>query len=240
MARETRTIILINSSAATQLYWGMLLKRLQYTVVSARSAEEALGSMESAPPSVVLTDVPLPGMDGVALLRAIKDSPLYRDIPVVMLSSIDDPAARDTCTRLGCSGWFSTDVEPDTLYPVLQSLSESIPRRHIRLITSLRVVVGDGTAMGGAVRTEYASAISEGGLFVCTRYPQPQNALTPVRVILNGSEITAKAVVVYSSAAGASPSQEPGMGLKFVEITDQDRSRIRRFIKEQLTKGLSC
>jgi len=239
VARETRTIVLINGSASMLFYWSMLLKRLRYKVVSVRSAEEALGVMERTLPSVVLTDIPLPGMDGAALLKAIKGSPLFRDVPVVMLTSLDDPAAREACTRMGCSGWFGTDVEPDKLYPVIQSLSETVPRRHIRLAASLTVFVGDGTAIGGAVRTEQTSAISEGGLFVRTRYPQPQNALTPVRVVLNGSEIRAKAVVVYSSAVNEGPAQEPGMGLKFVEITDQDRRLIRLFIKEQLTGDLA-
>ena len=220
-------------------YWGMLLRRLQYKVVSVRSAEDALTAMERTPPSAVLTDIPLSGMDGVALLKAVKGSPLLRDVPVVMLTSHDDPAVREECTRMGCSGWFRTDAEPDTLYPVIQSLSETVPRRHIRLTTSLTVFVGDGTAMGGAVRTEYASAISEGGLFVRTRYPQPQNALTPVRFILKGAEIRARAVVVYSSVVGKGLDQEQGMGLKFVEITDQDRLRIRLFIKEQLTSDLA-
>src|SRR5512135_2662006 len=95
VARETRTIVLINGSASMLFYWSMLLKRLHYKVVSVRSAEDALGAMERTLPSVVLTDIPLPGMDGVALLKAIKGSPLFRDVPVVMLTSLDDPAARE-------------------------------------------------------------------------------------------------------------------------------------------------
>jgi two-component system chemotaxis response regulator CheY len=222
----------------TLFYWGMLLKRLEYKVVSKRSAEEALKALETAQPAVVLTDVPLPGMDGVALLKALKDNPRYKDIPVIMLTSLVDPAVQDACKRFGCAGWFSKDVEPDALYQALQNLSESAPRQHIRLNTSLKVIVGDGTAMGGTERTEYASAISEGGLYVGTQYPQPRNALTPVRILLDGGEVRAKAMVLYSCAGDEGPYREPGMGIKFVEISDQDRGLIRKFIKEQLTKDI--
>jgi PilZ domain len=103
----------------------------------------------------------------------------------------------------------------------------------------VKVIVGDGTTMGGSARTEYASAISEGGLYVRTRYPQPQNALTPVRILLNGGEVRAKAVVLYSYAKSEGPYQEPGMGVKFTEISVQDQRLIRQFIKEQLTRDIA-
>jgi hypothetical protein len=101
------------------------------------------------------------------------------------------------------------------------------------------VIVGDGTVAGGAARTEYATAISEGGLYVRTLYPQPQNALTPVRIFIGDREIPAKTVVLYSFTMGGGPFKEPGMGLKFVEIPDADRNFIRSFIKQQLTQDIS-
>jgi two-component system chemotaxis response regulator CheY len=239
LARETRNLLLVDNSATTLFYWGMLLKRLEYKVVSKRNAAEALKVLETDPPAAVLTEVALSGTDGVALLKEIKDDPRFKDIPVVMLTSVTDPAVKAACESLGCAAWFNKDVEPDMLYRKLQALVESTPRQHIRLSTSVKVIVGDGTAMGGSARTEYASAISEGGLYVRTQYPQPQHALTPVRVLLDGGEVRAKAVVLYSYAKNEGPYQEPGMGLKFVEISDQDRRLIRQFIKEQLTRGIA-
>jgi hypothetical protein len=156
-----------------------------------------------------------------------------------MLTASSDPGLQAECERLGCAAWFRKDAEPDDLYQKLQSLVEETPRSHIRLSTSVKVIVGDGTAMGGVARTEYASAISEGGLYVRTQYPQPKNALTPVRILLNGSEVRAKAVVLYSCGKGEGPYQEPGMGIKFTELSDPDRLAIRKFIKDQLTQGLA-
>jgi len=217
----------------------MLLKRLDYKVVSKRSAEEAMKVLEADPPSIVLTEIALPGMDGMGLLKAIKADRRHKHIPVVMLTASEDAALKAECGRLGCAAWFRKDAEPDDLYQKLQALVEETPRSHIRLNTSVKVVVGDGTAMGGSERTEYASAISEGGLYVRTQYPQPQNALTPVRILLDGGEARAKAVVLYSYTKSEGPYKEPGMGLKFVEISDQDRRLIRNFIKEHLTQGIA-
>jgi len=240
VAREVRTLLIVDNSATTLFYWGMLLKRLEYKVVSKRNAADALKVLETDQPSVVMTEVTLSGTDGgVALLKEIKGAPRFKDIPVVMLTSVMDPDVKADCERSGCAAWFNKDVEPDTLYQKLQELVESTPRQHIRLSTSVKVIVGDDTAIGGSARTEYASAISEGGLYVRTQYPQPQNALTPVRIQLDGGEVRAKAVVLYSYAKNEGPYQEPGMGLKFEEISDQDRRLIRQFIREHLTRGIA-
>ncbi|HET6364545.1 MAG TPA: response regulator [Nitrospirota bacterium] len=239
MNREIRTILIIDDSASILFYLGMLLRRLEYNVVTARNAEDAMQIMEQSIPSIVLTDILLPTISGINLMKRMKDAPLWKTIPVVVLTTESDTGIKDTCMRLGCAAYLSKPVEPDVLYRTLQSVSESIPRENIRLHTSLKVIVGDGTTMGGTARTEYATAISEGGLYVRTLYPQPRNALTPVRIFIGNLEIRAKTVVLYSFTIGGGPFKEPGMGLKFIEIADSDRNFIRGFIKEQLTKDLS-
>ncbi len=237
--REIRTILLVDGSASILFYLGMLLKRLAYKVVTARSAEDALRMMEDSAPSLVLTELSLPQMSGVQFLKKIKDTARLKAIPVVILTSENDPEMKDACARMGSAAYLNKPVEPDVLYRTIQSVSESVPRANIRLSASLKVVVGDGSEIGGTKRTEYATAISEGGLYIRTLYPQPRNAVTPLRILINDREIRAKAVVLYSYALGEGPFEEPGMGMKFVEISDADRAFIRAFIKDQLTRDIA-
>jgi len=237
--REIRTILLVDSSASILFYLSMLLKRLEYKVASARSAEDALRMMEDSVPSLILTEIDLPRMSGVEFLKKIKGTARFKAIPVVILTSEKDPGMKAACTREGCAAYLSKPAEPDALYRTLQSVSESMPRTHIRLSASLTVIVGDDSAIGGTKRTEYATAISEGGLYIRTLYPQPRNAVTPLVIFINDRKIRAKAVVLYSFAKGQGPFEEPGMGMKFVEISDADRALIRDFIREQLTRDIT-
>jgi CheY-like chemotaxis protein len=237
--REIRTILLVDSSASILFYLSMLLKRLEYKVTSARSAEDALRMMEDSVPSIILTETDLPRMSGVEFLKKIKGTARFKAIPVVILTSEKDPGMKAACTREGCAAYLSKPAEPDALYRTLQSVSESMPRTHIRLSASLTVIVGDDSAIGGTKRTEYATAISEGGLYIKTLYPQPRNAVTPLIIFINDRKIRVKAVVLYSFAKGQGPFEEPGMGMKFVEISDADRALIRDFIKEQLTRDIA-
>jgi CheY-like chemotaxis protein/Tfp pilus assembly protein PilZ len=236
MDRETRSILLVDDSASMLFYISMLLKRLEYRVATAQSAEDALRAMENALPSIVLSETTLSGMAGTELLRRMKNSPRMKAVPVVMLTSQSDPGLKDTCERLGCAGFLYKPVEPDMLYRRLQAVSESIPRANIRLATSLKVIMTEGT---GVPQTGIATEISEGGLFVRTPDPRSKGATLRVRIVLPQKEIEAKTVVLYSVTAADEPHKEPGMGMKFVEIANADRETVRRFIKEKLVGDIA-
>jgi CheY-like chemotaxis protein len=236
--RIARTILLVDGSASSLLYLAMLLKRFEYRTLSVRSAEDALRLMETASPAVVVTEIPLPGMSGVELLKQVKDTAAFKAVPVVMLTTERSRERKDACVRLGCSSYLEKPVQPELLYRAIQEASETIPRVHMRLKTSLPVVVGDGTVTGGSRRQEHITALSEGGLYVSTSYPQPKNAVAPIEIALTDRVITARAVVLYTYPPGESPLYEPGMGMKFVELADADRQAIRDFIRRELARSV--
>ncbi len=219
-------------------YLGLMLKRLEYKVMAAHSAEEALRAMEQTIPSIVLTDTTLPGMSGTELLKRIKRSPKMQSVPVVFLTSQSDTGLQAECEHLGCAGFLCKPVEPDVLYRRLQAVSEFVPRANIRLAASLKVVLTNAHA-GGAERTETVTEISEGGIFVKTTEPGRRNDTLRVRIFLPQGEILATAVVLYRAAAAAGSHDVPGMGMKFAEISDADRRRIAQYIKERLVGDIA-
>jgi len=230
--------MVVESSNTMLLYTSLLLRRFGYTVLTAKSAEDALRVMDDIRPSAVLSAVMLPKMDGVELLRAIKGSPRHAAIPVVMISSDNDPKQKEVCLNLGCAAYLPAPVDPSHLYPTLQAIVESTPRKNIRLAISLKVVIGDGTPEGGEARTEYASVLSEGGLYVMTIRPRLQNTVVPLRLYVGDREIPAKAVVLYVNVLSDGPFDVPGMGVRFLELRDGDRDFIRRFIIDELTRDI--
>lgn len=240
MEREKRTLLVVDGNMSMLYYLGMLLTRFGYKVSTARTAEEALRMMDDSLPSLVIAELNLPRMNGHSLLGRMRERPNFAAIPVIILTSDNDPMIKDTCLRAGCASFFSKPVDPDSLYnyKAIQSACEELPRKHIRLSTSLKVVIGDGGILGGVKRTEYATAISEGGLYVRTLYPQPVNTLTPLTLFMPDRDISAMAVVLYNFTVGEGPFKEPGMGMKFVDISADDRAAIKTFIWRQLLEGI--
>lgn len=64
-----------------------------HTVVEAGNGADALTSLRRSPPDLVVTDVMMPVMDGLELVRRIRGDPMTRDIPVVAVSGHADRAS---------------------------------------------------------------------------------------------------------------------------------------------------
>jgi DNA-binding response OmpR family regulator len=238
MSWVDRIVLLVDGSATLRYYYAILLKRLEFTVMVAESAEEALALMENTVPSLILTDIVLPKMSGIDFINTVKRSDRMKQIPVIVLADRDDPALRSACRAMGCLDFFVKRVDPGHLYRSIQSALVSKPREHIRFSIPLKVVAGDGTSQGGAERTEFATTISEGGIYLRTLFPRPKKSSTPLKIHIKGRSIKAKATVVHSRSMEGGVFREPGMGMQFVEISSEDRNFIRHFIKEQLTSDI--
>ena len=72
-----------------------------YAVVLAQNGKEALEILSTTRPALVLTDVMMPIVDGIALCRAIQADPAHQAIPVIVMSAIVDRSATDGCRAIG-------------------------------------------------------------------------------------------------------------------------------------------
>jgi two-component system chemotaxis family response regulator WspR len=76
-------------------------------------AEEAVGVAELTRPTVILQDLVMPGADGIALVRQYRANPATRDIPVIVLSSKEDPAIKSAAFAAGVNDYLVK--LPDTI-----------------------------------------------------------------------------------------------------------------------------
>lgn len=60
---------------------------------------------------VLLLDIHMPKLDGIELLRLIKSSPLFKAMPVILVTCGDNPQEMAQCSRLGCAAYLSKPVE---------------------------------------------------------------------------------------------------------------------------------
>jgi signal transduction histidine kinase/HAMP domain-containing protein/ActR/RegA family two-component response regulator len=97
-----------------------LLDRADLEVVSAESGQEAVTILEQTPDiDIVLIDIMMPVMDGYATIRAIRQLPAYRDIPILAVTANVTPGERERCISAGASEYIAKPVETDTLMLVL-------------------------------------------------------------------------------------------------------------------------
>lgn len=233
-SKHKRTALIVDGSPTILYYHGILMKRMRYSVLNAASPDGALRIMQRTVPTLVLTGITFAHANGIDFIRKIKRSPRTRAVPVIVLTSVEDRETRADCLIAGCAACLSKPVEPSCLFWTVQDLTESRPRQYVRIKTSVKATAGNGSEGRPAERHGYATTLSEGGLYLRTLSPRPKDELVPVSMFINGREIRAKAVVLYSVVLGAGEFREPGMGLKFVDISEEDRGFLRNFIRDQL------
>lgn len=73
-------------------------------------------------PYLLLLDIRMPKMDGVEVLRRIKSSPALQSLPVIMLTTTDDPREVADCYALGCNAYVTKPVNFDDFSEVVKRL----------------------------------------------------------------------------------------------------------------------
>ena len=66
-------------------------------------------------PDLVLTDLQMPNMDGVELIKRLKESGYFKDIPIIVLSSRDNSVDRVQCLKLGAEDYIVKPFNPEEL-----------------------------------------------------------------------------------------------------------------------------
>lgn len=107
-------ILVVEDSATQAMRLALLLEEAGYRTTIARSGEQALALLPGDV-QLVLSDVVMPGMDGYALCRHITGAPWGARLPVVLLTSLNDPLAIVRGLESGASHFVSKPYEPARL-----------------------------------------------------------------------------------------------------------------------------
>jgi class 3 adenylate cyclase len=88
------------------------LRRQGYEVLTAAGGRAALETLAARPLDLVLLDVMMPDLDGYAVLQQLKADPALRDIPVLMISALDELDSVVRCIQLGADDYLGKPFDP--------------------------------------------------------------------------------------------------------------------------------
>ena len=114
----------------------MKLESDGYDVTLAFDGETALRLAQETAPEIILLDVQMPRLDGLAVLRSLRRSPRTRHIPTVMFSNVSDPEVIEACLMLGVIDYIGkSEVTPGELSTRLRKLVADARPRNLRADT---------------------------------------------------------------------------------------------------------
>jgi signal transduction histidine kinase/DNA-binding response OmpR family regulator/uncharacterized membrane protein affecting hemolysin expression len=121
-AASANTVLVIDDDPLVCDLMNRLLCKEGYAVIGATDGREGLVLAKSVRPAVVTLDVMMPGLDGWAVLTALKNDPDVADIPVVMVTMTDD---KRRAYALGAVDYMVKPVDPSRLVALFNKLTSS-------------------------------------------------------------------------------------------------------------------
>ncbi len=119
--------MVVDDSATSRMFIKRCLEMVftdeeEIAFTEAGDGKEALAKLKETPADLVFIDLNMPVMDGATLLRWIKSSPKLTDLPVVVITSVDNPAKRQELKDLGAVDVLSKPIAPAKLIPVVNEI----------------------------------------------------------------------------------------------------------------------
>ena len=109
---QAGALLVVDDNRVNRLLLGRALEQLGHSVAFAENGREALESLRQRPVDLVLLDIEMPEMDGYQVLAALAADPRLRDVPVVMMSSVEEVDSVARCIEMGAEDYLFKPVNP--------------------------------------------------------------------------------------------------------------------------------
>ena len=143
------TILIVDDNAASREALEAILASENYNLQMAEDGIQALEKADAMHPDLILLDVMMPGMDGFEVCRRLRSMPLLAEIPIILLTALDDTASRLEGIEAGADDFISKPFDRQELrarvrtitrlnrYRTLLEQRESLREMAQRMVTSL-------------------------------------------------------------------------------------------------------
>ncbi len=117
----SKRILTVDDSSSVRQMVGFTLKDAGYEVVEAVDGKDALTKL-SGTVDMIITDLNMPNMDGLELIRQVRALPNYKFVPIVMLTTESQAEKKQVGKEAGATGWIVKPFKPDQLLAVVKKV----------------------------------------------------------------------------------------------------------------------
>ena len=111
-----------DDSASVRQMVSFTLKQNGYTVVEAVDGKDALQKIQGQKVDMLITDLNMPNLDGIGLIKGVRALPGYKFIPIVMLTTESQDSKKQEGKSAGATGWIVKPFQPDQLIAVVKKV----------------------------------------------------------------------------------------------------------------------
>jgi len=117
-----KTIMTADDSASVRQMVSFTLKQAGYEVIEAADGKDALTKLNGAQIDMLITDLNMPNLDGIGLIKGVRGMPNHKFIPIIMLTTESQESKKAEGRTAGASGWIVKPFKPDQLLAVVKKV----------------------------------------------------------------------------------------------------------------------
>jgi CheY-like chemotaxis protein len=120
-------VLVVEDDPETRRFYMGVLEGVGFVVDQAHNGLQALDKARLQTPDLVLTDIAVPGLDGIGLCRQLRADPRTKDVPVIAVTGYDDRHYDDRAMRAGANRILIKPLDADVLVAEARSLLPAPP-----------------------------------------------------------------------------------------------------------------
>lgn len=117
-----KTIMIVDDSASLRQVVSIALKGAGYDTIEACDGKDALAKLNGDKVHLIISDVNMPNMDGISLLKEIKKHPNYKFTPVIMLTTESQETKKSEGQAAGAKAWVVKPFQPQQMLAAVAKL----------------------------------------------------------------------------------------------------------------------
>jgi two-component system chemotaxis response regulator CheY len=117
-----KRILTVDDSPSVRQMVKLTLSGAGYDVVEAGDGAEGLSKAQATALDMVVTDLNMPVMNGLSLIRALRKLPAYRGVPILFLTTESDAAMKQEAKAAGATGWITKPFQQDQLVAIVKKV----------------------------------------------------------------------------------------------------------------------
>jgi two-component system, chemotaxis family, chemotaxis protein CheY len=119
MPTMPRTVLVVDDSITIRQMVSFTLREAGFSVVEASDGQEALERLAAQRMDLIITDLNMPRLDGIGLIRTLRGRPASKHTPVLMLTTESQESKRQEGRSAGATAWMVKPFHPDKLLQVI-------------------------------------------------------------------------------------------------------------------------
>src|ERR1041384_2641319 len=117
-----KTILIVDDSPSVRQVLSITLKGAGYEVIEAKDGQDGLAKLNGQKVHLIVSDVNMPNLDGIGFVKAVKQLPVYKFTPVIMLTTESQEEKKREGQAAGAKAWMIKPVNPEQMLAALEKL----------------------------------------------------------------------------------------------------------------------